>query len=105
MKGINNLKTNKATQSTVIPIKLIKGNFGVFGDFIFANYNNCVSYSIFPNSLKNVIITPGHRKGEKTSKDSYRPVSILSNISEIYELPYQNFNAVSEKTLVLNTVY
>ena len=83
MKGTNNLKTNKATQSTVIPIKLIKGNLDVFGDFIFGNYNNCVSYSIFPNSLKNVIITPGHRKGEKTSKDSSRPVSILSNISEI----------------------
>ena len=40
---------------------------------------------IFWNSLKNAIITPVHKKGAKTSKDNYRPVSILSNISKIYE--------------------
>ena len=64
----------------LIPTKLIKENFDIFGDFIFGNYNNCVFYSIFPNSLKNVIITPIHKKGVKTSKDNYRLVSILSNI-------------------------
>ena len=85
MKKINNLKTNKATQSTDIPTKLIKENSDIFGDFIFGNYNNCVSYSFFPNSLKNAIITPVHKKGAKTSKDNYRPVSILLNISKIYE--------------------
>ena len=85
MKEINNLKTNKATQSTDIPTKLIKENSDIFGDFIFGNFNNCVSNSIFPNSLKNAIITPVHKKGAKTSKDNYRPVSILSNISKIYE--------------------
>ena len=85
MKEINNLKTNKATQSTDLPTKLIKESFDIFGDFIFGNYNNCVSSSIFPNFLKNVIITPVHKKGAKSSKDNYRPVSILSSISKIYE--------------------
>ena len=28
---------------------------------------------------------PVHKKGGKTSKDNYGPVSILSNISKIYE--------------------
>ena len=85
IKEINNLKTNKATQSTYIPTKLIKENSGIFGNVIFGNYNNCISYSIFPNSLKNAIITPVHKKDAKTSKDNYRPVSVLSNISKIYE--------------------
>ena len=85
MKEINNLKTNKATQSTDIPTKLIKENSDIFGDFIFGNYNNCVSSSIFPNFLKNAIITPVHKKGAKSSKDNYRPVSTLSNLSKIYK--------------------
>ena len=74
MKEINNLKTNKATQSTDIPSK---ENSDIFGDFVFGNYNNCVSCSIFLNSLKNAIIAPVHKNGAKTSKDNYRPVSIL----------------------------
>ena len=78
MKEINNLTTNKATQSTDIPTKLIKENSE-------KNYNKCVSSSIFPNFLKNAIITPAHKKGAKSSKDNYRPVSILSNLSKIYE--------------------
>ena len=56
MKEINNLKTNKTTQSIDISTKLIKENSDILGDFIFENYNNCVSYSIFPKSLKNEII-------------------------------------------------
>ena len=68
-----------------MPTKLIKEKSDIFGDFIFGNYSNCVSNSIFPNSLKNTIITPVPQKGAKTSKDNYRPVSILSNISKIYE--------------------
>ena len=85
LNEINNLKTNKATQSTDIPTKLIKENSDIFRDFICGNYINCVSSSVFPNLLKNAIITPVHKKGTKSSKDSYRPVSILSNISEIFE--------------------
>ena len=72
MKEINNFKTNKATQSTYMPTKPIQEN-SVFGDFIFGKYNNFVSSSIFPNSLKNAIILPVHKKGAKTSKDNYRP--------------------------------
>ena len=85
MKEINNLKTNKATQSTDIPTKLIWESSDIFGDFIFGNYDNCVSYAIFPNTLINAIITPVHEKVAKSSKDNYRPANILSNISKIYE--------------------
>ena len=35
--------------------------------------------------MKNAIITPVHKKSPKTSKDNFRPVSILPNISKIYE--------------------
>ena len=41
--------------------------------------------SIFPISLKLVNITPVYKKGSKNSKENYRPLSILPNISKIYE--------------------
>ena len=53
MEEINNLRANKAAQSTDIPTKLIKENSDIFGDFIFGSFNKCISNSIFPNSLKN----------------------------------------------------
>ena len=85
MKEIYNLKTNKATQNTDIPTKLIKENSDIFAYFISENLNDCIAKSLFPSSLKEAIITPLHKKGTKTSKDNYRPVSILSNISKIYK--------------------
>ena len=85
MKEINNMKTNKATQNTDIPTKLIKENSDIFADFIFENLNDCIAKFLFPSSLKKATITPVHKKGTKTSKDHYRRVSILSNISKIYE--------------------
>ena len=85
MKELNNLDTNKTIQNTDIPTKLIKENSDIFANFIFENLNNCISHSIFPTSMKHAIITPVHKKGPKTSKDNFRPVSILPNISKIYE--------------------
>ena len=50
--------------------------------------------------MKNAIITPVRKKGPKTSKDNYRPVSILSNISKIYERSmFKQISAYSELIL------
>ena len=85
IKEINNLKTNKATQSIDIPTKLIKKNSDIFGDFIFENFNNSVFYLIFSSPMKNTSIPPVYKKDTKTSKGNYRSVSILPNVSKIYE--------------------
>ena len=40
---------------------------------------------MFPPDLKLADVTPVHKNKSKNSKDIYRPVSILSSISKIYE--------------------
>ena len=85
LKEIKNLKANKATQNTDIPTKLIKENSDIFADFIFENLNDCISHSVFPSALKLANITPVHKKDSKSKKDHYRPISVLPNISKIYE--------------------
>ena len=79
------LDIKKACQDTDIAIKVIKNNSNIFADFFFFNLNNCIASSVFPSNLKNAKITPVHKKDSKNTESNYRPVSILSNISIIYE--------------------
>ena len=85
LKELNNLNINKATQNTDIPTKIIKENSDIFGDFIFSNFNCCINTSLYSSLLKRADITPAHKKDSKSAKNDYRPVSILSNISKLYE--------------------
>ena len=76
------LDIKKACQDMDIATKVIKNNSNIFADFFFFNLNNCIASSVFPSNLKNAKITP---KDSKNTESNYRPVSILSNISIIYE--------------------
>ena len=41
--------------------------------------------SLFPTALKKAEITPIYKKGDNLIKDNYRPVSVLSSMSKIFE--------------------
>ena len=70
----------------------------------------------FPDGLKLADVKPVFKKNMRNSKTNYRPVSILSNVSKLYDIVfmikyihilkpnYQNTNAVLEKDLVHNIV-
>ena len=85
IKEIQNLDASKACQDTDVPTKIIKNNSDIFGDFIYQNFNDAVDTDIFPNVLKNANVSPVFKKGSRTCETNYRPVSILPNISKIYE--------------------
>jgi hypothetical protein len=93
-KEIVNLDISKSSQDTDIPTKIIKENIDIFTDYIYPSFNECIETSVFPDCLKNANVTPIFKKGSKTSKDNYRPVSILPNISKIFEKPL--FNQISK---------
>ena len=69
LKELNNLNINKATQNTDILTKIIKENFDIFGDFIFANLNCCINTCSYPSLLKRADITPVHKKDSKSEKN------------------------------------
>ena len=85
MKKVKTLDTVKSFQQSDIPTKILKQNSDYFAEYFYENINQCMSKSIFPSELKLVDVTPVYKKKSKNSKDNYRPVSILSNISKIYE--------------------
>ena len=80
-----NLDASKASQEDDIPTKIIKENSDIFSNFICQSFNNMIDVCIFPTSLKLANITPVYKKGSKNSKENYRSVSVLPNISKIYE--------------------
>ena len=57
----------------------------MFAIYFHKNINFCIENSIFPYDLKVADVTPAFKKKSKTSKDHYRTISILPNISKIYE--------------------
>ena len=85
LKEILNLDASKACQDTDVPTKILKENADIFADFLHASFNEFVKKSEFPSVLKQANITPVFKKGERECKNNYRPVSILFNVSKIFE--------------------
>ena len=75
------LSYKKASQASGIPVKIIKENRDLLAYFILHIFNNTLSSSEYPASLKYTDITPIFKKGDKTDKTNYRPISILPNLS------------------------
>ena len=49
------------------------------------HFDYCINKGEFPNDLKHADIVPVYKKNNKCEKKNYGPVSILSNLSKIYE--------------------
>ena len=79
--------------------------------------NASISTSKFANDLKEADVIPICKKKSKLSKENYMSISILLNISKVYErclydqiskslkLDFPSFSAVFERVIVHSTVY
>ena len=83
-KKVKTRDTAKASQQSDVPTKF-KIKFRLFCRIFSRHISQCISKSILPLELKLADVNPAYNKKSKNSKDNYRPVSILSNISKIYE--------------------
>ena len=87
---IQDLNTKKSCQTSDTPTKIIKLNSDIFSNLIYKHFNCCIDKGEFPNDLKHADIVPVYKKNNKCKKENYRPVSILSNLSKVYERPMYN---------------
>ena len=74
----------KSKNLNVLTKMLIK-NSEYFSLYFHKNINYCLEQSLFPHDLKLADVASVYKKKSKASKGNYRPVSILSNISKVYE--------------------
>ena len=84
-KDFNNLKIKKASLKSDIPLKLIKENADIISYFLYHNFINSLSCAAFPTCMEYTDVIPIHKKYDKTGKENYRPISILPNLSKVYE--------------------
>ena len=76
---------SKALQNSDIPTKIIKDNIVIFVPILQTKFNESMKLNIFPHSIKSVNITPVFKKNDPTDKTNYSPVSILPNLSKVFE--------------------
>ena len=82
---INNLKPKQSAGHDSISSKLLKDIGHIIAPTLSVIINQSLYTGIFPKQLKIAKVIPLFKKGEETSIENYRPISLLSSISKVFE--------------------
>ena len=82
---INDLKTNKAGGYDMISCYFIKLSSSILIPILVSLINASFSLGIFPDDLKVSKVIPLFKKGDRLDINNYRPISLLTCFSKIFE--------------------
>ena len=84
-KIIQSLNMKKSAISSCIPVKHLTESVDIYLPFLKDIINQSLKNGIFPDELKLAKVIPLFKKADPFDKMNYRPVSLLSHISKIFE--------------------
>lgn len=79
------LKNKHSSGYDEIPTSIIKLCISEISVILSYIVNNSFYYGIFPDQLKLSVIKPLYKKGDPKIMENYRPISLLSSFSKIFE--------------------
>ena len=80
---IKELKNKKSIGFDCIDVIILKHSAETICKHLCIDLNKCISEGFFPR--KKAKVAPIHEEGKKASQNNYRPISILGNLSKLFE--------------------
>lgn len=82
---VKRFKNKLSSGEDEVPTSIIKFCIKDILDPIVYIVNNSLEFGIFPDNLKHALVKPIHKKGDPAQIENYRPISLLSSFSKIFE--------------------
>ena len=104
---VNLLPMKKSVGHDNIPVTFIKLVVKIIAPFLIKIINVSFELGMFPNILKIAKVIPIYKSGDKQIVNNYRPISLLSPFSKIYEKLIFNrfFKFLDKKSILIPTQY
>ena len=89
-KVMKSLNKKKSTISSCISVKVLIDSVDTYLPIFTDIINSSIRNGTFPEELKLAEVTPRFKKANPFDKVNYRPVSLLSHVSKVYENYFQS---------------